>query len=171
MAAMFEHFNTPEEIFSFKLGSALTMEQDSLEMLEELEKTTPRQEFKELFHAHADETRHQIENLKQCFALLGEEVNDSPSPTTKGLAKEAKASIAKTDSTIVDAILLSGGLETERYEMAVYETLITNAKARGADEVVRLLEQNYEQEVAASEKLKAAAEQISKSGIAVSRAA
>jgi ferritin-like metal-binding protein YciE len=39
---MFEHFNTPEEIFSFKLGSALTMEQDSLEMLEKMAQTTPR---------------------------------------------------------------------------------------------------------------------------------
>jgi ferritin-like metal-binding protein YciE len=164
---MFEHFNTPEEIFSFKLGSALTMEQDSLEMLETLAETTPRQEFKELFHSHAEETRHQIENLKQCFALLGEAVNDSPSPTTKGLAKEGKASIAKTDPSIVDAVLLAGGLETERYEMAVYETLITNAKARGASEVVQLLQQNYDQEVAASEKLKAAAEQIATSGIAV----
>src|ERR1700712_1266816 len=104
---MFEHFNTPEEIFSFKLGSALTMEQDSLEMLETLAETTPRQEFKELFRSHAEETRHQIENLKQCFALLGEEVNDSPSPTTKGPAKEGKSPIAKTDPSIVDAGLLS----------------------------------------------------------------
>jgi ferritin-like metal-binding protein YciE len=168
---MFEHFNTPEEIFSFKLGSALTMEQDSLEMLQNLEETTPRPEFKELFHAHAEETRAQIENIKECFALLGEEVNESPSPTTKGLAKEGKAAISKTDSSIVDAILLSGGLETERYEMAVYETLITNAKARGASKVVQLLEQNYDQEVAASEKLKAAAEQIATNGIAVANAA
>jgi len=168
---MFEHFNTPEEIFSFKLGSALTMEQDSLEMLEKMADTTPRPELKELFELHAGETRQQIENLKQCFALLGEEVNDSPSPTTKGLAKEAAASISKTDASIVDAVLLAGGLETEHYEIAVYETLITNAKARGADEVARLLTQNYDQEVAASEKIKSAAAKISADGIAVRAAA
>jgi ferritin-like metal-binding protein YciE len=164
---MFEHFSTPEEIFSFKLSSALTMEHDSLEMLGTLEATTPRPELKELFHVHAEETRQQIANLEQCFALLGEEISDSPSPTTKGLAKEGKASIAKTDASIVDAVLLAGGLETERYEMAVYETLITNAKARGAEEVAQLLQQNYDQEVAASEKLIHAAEAISRDGIAV----
>ena len=91
---MFEHFNSPEEIFSFKLGSALTMEQDSLEMLEKMAATTPRPELRELFESHATETRQQIENIKQCFALLGEEINDSPSPATKGLAKEAAASSA-----------------------------------------------------------------------------
>lgn len=164
---MFEHFTTPEEIFSFKLGSALTMERDSLDMLGTLEATTTRTELKELFHSHADETRDQIANIERCFALLGEDVNDSPSPTTKGLAKEGAASIAKTDPSIVDAVLLAGGLETERYEMAVYETLITNAKARGADEVANLLQQNYDQEVAASEKIKQVAERISMTGIAV----
>jgi ferritin-like metal-binding protein YciE len=168
---MFEHSNTPEEIFSFKLGSALTMQQDSLKMLETMADTTPRPQLKELFRLHATETRQQIENIKQCFALLGEEVNDSPSPTTKGLAKEAAASIAKTDSSIVDAVLLAGGLETEHYEIAVYETLITNAEARGATEVAVLLKQNYEQEVAASEKIKQAAQQISTQGIAVRAAA
>ena len=168
---MFEHFTTPEEIFSFKLGSALTMEQDSLEMLEKMAETTPRPDLKQLFELHAAETRQQIENLKQCFALLGEEVNDSPSPTTKGLAKEAAASISKTDPTIVDAVLLAGGLETEHYEIAVYETLITNAEARGAHEVAALLKKNLEQEVAASEKIKGAAKQISITGIAVGAAA
>jgi ferritin-like metal-binding protein YciE len=168
---MFEHFNTPEEIFSFKLGSALTMEQDSLEMLEKMADTTPRPELKEFFRLHAVETRQQIENIKKCFALLGEEVNDSPSPTTKGLAKEAAASISKTDDSIVDAVLLAGGLETEHYEIAVYETLVTNAEARGATEVAALLKQNLDQEVAASEKIKKAAKEISTSGIAVRAAA
>jgi ferritin-like metal-binding protein YciE len=164
---MFEHFTTPEELFSFKLGSALTMEHDSLEMLETLESTTPRSELKDLFSVHAEETRQQIANLERCFELLGEQVNDAPSPTTKGLAKEGKATIAKTDDSIVDAVLLAAGLETERYEMAVYETLITNAEARGALEVADLLQANYKQEVAASEKLRDAAQRLSRDGFAV----
>jgi ferritin-like metal-binding protein YciE len=168
---MFEHFTTPEEIFSFKLGSALTMEQDSLEMLEKMAETSPRPDLKQLFESHAEETRGQIENIRKCFALLGEDVNDSPSPTTKGLAKEAAASISKTDASIVDAVLLAGGLEAEHYEIAVYETLVTNAEARGAHEVAALLKQNLDQEIAASEKIKAAAKEISTTGIAVGAAA
>jgi ferritin-like metal-binding protein YciE len=161
---MFERFDKPEDIFSFKLGSALTMERDSLEMLEDLEKNAQREELRALFSEHATETRQQIENLEKCFGLLGEEINDSPSPTTKGLAKEGKSMISKTDDSIVDSVLLAGGLETERYEIAVYETLITNADARGAGEVSQLLTANLEQEVAASEKIKAAAKKVAAEG-------
>lgn len=161
---MFEHFSTPEELFSFKLGSALTMEHDSLDMLGDLAEHAQREELRELFEDHARETRQQIENLEKAFALLGESVNDSPSPTTKGLAKEGKSMISKTDDRILDSVLLTGGLETERYEIAVYETLITSAEARGADDVARLLKANLEQEIAASEKIKDAARQIAAQG-------
>ncbi len=161
---MFEHFNTAEELFSFKLGSALSMEHDSLEMLGELEQHAQRAELKTLFREHAEETRQQIKNLEQCFQLLGEKVNDSPSPTTKGLSREGKSTIRKTDPRIVDTVLLSGGLETERYEIAVYEILIVNADARGADEVAVLLRENLKQEEAASEKIKKAAREVAQSG-------
>jgi ferritin-like metal-binding protein YciE len=163
---MFEHFETPEQIFSFKLGSALTMEKDTLAMLGELEATTSRPELKQLFSEHAEETRQQIRNIEKSFELLGEEVNESPSPTTKGLAKEGNAAIKKTDASIVDAILLSGALETEHYEIAVYEVLVTNAEARGATEVAALLQQNLSQEESARDKVKAAAKKISTDGIA-----
>lgn len=161
---MFEHFDTTEEVFSFKLGSALTMEHDSLEMLGDLEASAQRQEVRALFRSHAVETQQQIANLEKCFALLGEEISDSPSPTTKGLAKEGKSMIAKTDDSIVDSVLLSGGLETEHYEIAVYETLITSAEASGANEVAQLLKANLEQEIAASEKIKTAATQVAAQG-------
>lgn len=168
---MFEHFDTPEEIFSFKLGSALTMEKDTLDMLAELEATTSRPELKQLFNAHAEETRQQIRNIEKSFELLGEEINESPSPTTKGLAKEGAAAIKKTDASIVDAILLSGALETEHYGIAVYEVLVTNAEARGATEVAALLKENLAQEEAARDKVKAAAKKISTEGIAYPAAA
>lgn len=164
---MFEHFTTPEEIFSFKLGSALTMEHDSLDMLGELENAATREELKGLFHEHAEETRQQIANLEKCFELLGEDVNDSPSPATKGLAKEGRSFIGKTDDSLVDAVVLAGALETEHYETAVYETLITHADTRGASEVAQLLRQNLDQEKAAIEKIKAAAHTVANGGIAV----
>lgn len=164
---MFEHFTSVEEIFSYKLGSALTMERDSLEMLGDLEKTAVRRELKDLFVEHAHETRQQIENLKQCFMLLGEDVNDSPSPATKGLAKEAKSTTGKADESLVDAVVLAGALETEHYETAVYETLIIHAQARGASDVVELLRQNLEQEKAAIEKIREATQAIARDGIAI----
>ena len=164
---MFERLTTPEEIFSFKLGSALSMEHDTLQMLGDLEEHAQRAELKTMFREHAEETRQQIANIEQCFALLGEPVDDSPSPVTKGLAKEGTSTIKKTDDSVVDAVILAGALETEHYEIAVYETLVTNADARGASEVAALLRQNLAQEETARDKVKQAARRISQEGIAV----
>ena len=167
---MFEHFTTPEEIFSFKLGSALTMEKDTLKMLGDLEEHVQRPELKTLFQEHAEETRHEIANIERCFELLGEKINDSPSPVTAGLAKEGKAAIRKCDDSVVDAVILAGALETEHYEIAVYETLVINADARGATEVAALLRQNLTEEEAARDKIKAAMQTASAHGIAITPA-
>lgn len=163
---MFEHFTTPDEIFHYKLGQALTMEYDALELLGELEKGAMRSDLGELFHEQARETRLHIDNVRRCFVMLGSEVSQTPSPATKGLAKEAKAFMAKTDSTLVDAVVLAGALEAKHYEMAVYETLLIHTKARGAAEIAELLNQNLLQKQAALEKIAAASDSIVRANIA-----
>ena len=143
---MFEKLTTPAEVFSFKLGSALSMERDILGMLPDLQEDAQRDEVTQLLRTHHDETRRHVQNIENAFELLGEGVDDSPSPVTKGLAKEGKSTIRKTDDALVDAVLLSGAAETEHHEIAVYEGLITFAQAMGKGEVVQLLEHNLEQE-------------------------
>lgn len=164
---MFEKLNTPEEIFSFKLGSALTMENNVLELLGELQEKTNRDELRQLFSQHAEETRQQIKNIGESFRLLGEEVDDSPCPAFQGLEKEGKATMKKTDDSIIDAVILAGATETEHHEIAVYETLVNNAEARGAPEVAALLRQNLEQEQHALRAVTAAAQRIAREGYAV----
>ncbi len=68
---MCERFTTPEELFSFKLGSALTMEQKLVAVLEDLEASAQRDEIKRAFRDHRDETRQHVANLEQRFTLLG----------------------------------------------------------------------------------------------------
>ena len=143
---MFERLNTPEEIFSFKLGSALKMEQELVDVLGELEEHARRDEIKQALRQHRGETRQHVVNVEQCFKLLGEEIDNSPCPVISAMAKEGKATIKKTDDALVDAIVLVAATESEHYEIAVYETLVTNAEARGASEVAALLRQNLEQE-------------------------
>jgi ferritin-like metal-binding protein YciE len=163
---MFEKLNTPEEIFSYKLGSALSMEKDILGMLEKLQQETKREELRQLFSAHAEETHQHIRNIEESFRLLGEEPDDSPCPVIQALEKDGNAAMKKTDEDIVDAVILAGATEVEHYEIAVYETLLTNAEARGNPEVAALLRQNLQQERAALEKVKSAAQRISHEGYA-----
>jgi ferritin-like metal-binding protein YciE len=168
---MFEKLTTPEEIFSFKLGAALTMEQKLVEVLEELEEHAQREEIRQALREHCEETRQHVATIEQCFRLLGEEVDDSPCPTIEAMAKEGKATIKKTDESIVDAVILTAASESEHHEIAVYETLITNAEARGTFEVAELLKQNLEQEKHALDVARTTMKTIATEGIAVGTAA
>ena len=168
---MFERLNTPEEIFTFKLGSALTMEQKLVEVLGELEEHANRDDIKRALREHREETRQHATNIEQAFKLLGEEVDDSPCPVVEAMAKDDKATIKKTDDSLVDAVILAAAAESEHYEIAVYETLITNAEARGASEVAALLRQNLEQEKHALQTARLAMQTIAQRGFAVAATA
>ena len=167
---MFEKFSTPEEIFSFKLGSALTMEKELVSVLEELEEHAQRREIKQALSEHRRQTQEHVRNVEECFRLLGEEVDDSPCPTISAMAKEGKATIKKTDDAIVDEVILMAAGESEHHEIAVYRALIANAQARGASEVARLLQQNLEQEQHALQVAETTMNAIASSGIAVAGA-
>jgi hypothetical protein len=116
---LFERLNTPEEIFNFKLGSALKMEDELIDVLEELEQHAHRPEIKQALSQHREETRQHVANIKRCFELLGEEMDDSPNPVISAMAKEGKATLKKTDDSLADAIVLVAATESEHYEIAV----------------------------------------------------
>ena len=157
---MFDKLNNQRELFGHKLGSALTMEHDVLEMLGDLEEKAQRNELKQQFHHHSDETRQQIDNIEQVFKSLGEEADESPSLVTKALEKEAKADIKMADDSVVDAVILTGAAETEHHEIAVYESLIAQAEELGQPDALRLLQQNLEIEQHTLEEVKKQQRQV-----------
>ena len=162
--------HTPEEIFSWKLGAALSMEHTVVDSLQDMQQETPRAEVRDLLAKHEEQSRDQIARIEQCFQLLGEEVDDSPCPAMQGIAKEGKATLKKIDDAIVDAGILSGAIETEHHEIAVYEVLVTNAKARGREDVADLLAQNLREEEETLEAVKALGERLANEGYAVAAA-
>jgi ferritin-like metal-binding protein YciE len=143
---MFERLNTPQEAYNFKLGAALKMEHTVLEMLEDLQDKAEDEKLKEQFRHHHQETQEHIANLERVFGLFGWEVDDSPCPAIEAIDKEGKTNIKKTDSSLVDSVILQGAVETEHHEIAVYENLIINAQAMGRDDVAQVLQQNLAQE-------------------------
>jgi ferritin-like metal-binding protein YciE len=157
---MFEKLNTPGELFHYKLGAALKMENTVLEMLGDLEEAAQRPQLKQQFSHHADETRQQIGNIEQAFRAIGEEPDDSPCPAIEGIEKEGKANIKKADDAVIDAVILSGAAETEHHEIAVYEGLITEADAMGNQDIVRLLQENLGQEQHTLEEVKRASSEL-----------
>ena len=74
--------------------------------------------------------------------------------------------IKEADESLVDAVILSGVIETEHHEIAVYDGLIIQAEQMDDEDVVALLHENLEQEEAVLDKAVKAAEQSAKELIA-----
>jgi ferritin-like metal-binding protein YciE len=153
---------TPKELFVHKVGAALTMEETILEMLEELHEEASDPQLQRNLQQHYRETQQHVANLNQVFQALGEEPEKQPCPAIEGLEKEGKQNIKQTDDSLVDAVILSGVIETEHHEIAVYDGLIISAEQMDDQDIVALLHENLEQEEAALDKAVKASEQSAK---------
>jgi ferritin-like metal-binding protein YciE len=155
-----DSIESPRELFTHKLGAALTMEQKVLGMLPQLEEASTRSELKERFRHHATETEQQIRNLEQIFHTIGAEVDDKPCPAIEGLEKEGQTMLKQTDERLVDVVVLGAAAETEHHEIAVYEGLIAQAEALGEQDVVPLLQENLEIEQHTLDEVKRSMQQV-----------
>jgi ferritin-like metal-binding protein YciE len=150
---------TPTELFAHKLGAALTMEETILEMLEELQQKASDPKLQRQLQQHHTETQQQVQNLRRIFDALGTQPEKQPCPAIEGLEKEGQQMIKTVDDALVDSVILSGVIETEHHEVAVYDVLIIQAEQMGDDDIVALLQENLEQEEATLDKAVKAAEQ------------
>jgi ferritin-like metal-binding protein YciE len=163
---MLERLNTPEELYQHKLGAALNMEQTVLNMLDDNAEEAQDEQLKQLLRHHQDETREQIANLERAFQSFGWDVDETANVAFKAFDKQAKAEVKMADDSLDDDLIVAGAAETEHHEIAVYEWLITNAKAMGRDDVAQLLQQNCDQEQHTLEEVRTATERIASATIA-----
>lgn len=153
---------TPTDLFVHKLGATLTMEETILELLEELEDKASDPKLQKQLQQHHTETVQQIQNLRRIFDALGQAPEKQPCPPIEGLDKEGRQMIKEVDDALVDSVILSGVIETEHHEIAVYDVLIIQAEQMDDDDIVALLQENLEQEEATLDKAVKAAEQSAK---------
>ena len=152
--------DTADELLHFQLRTALTMEDDSLAALAVLEKAAKSAKVKKMFSHHADETKEQIENLRKVFELLDLKQTTAPSPSTKGISKQAESLIQRSAPSLQDQVVLASALGNEHYEIAAYEALIVPVTKMGLSDAAALLQANLEQETHTSEELKAELERM-----------
>ena len=152
----------PQKLFEHELGMALGAERKVLTTLRKLEQSAQREELKQQFHHHLEETEGQIKTLEQAFKALRAQAGAHEADSANGIAAEGEKLIGKVDDELIDAVLLGAAAKTEHVEIAMYEGLITKAEAMGADDVVALLEENLEQEKHTLEEVNRAAQKLSK---------
>jgi ferritin-like metal-binding protein YciE len=154
--------NDPQKLFEYELAMALGAERKVLTTLRKLEQRAQRDQLKQQFHHHLEETEGQIKNLEQALQAMGAKVGAHDADSANGIAAEGEKLMEKVDDELIDAVLLGAAAKTEHVEIAMYEGLITKAEAMGEDDIVSLLEENLEQEKHTLEEVKTASEKLSK---------
>ena len=148
-----------KQVYVDELKDAYDFEHQILDALPKMEEAASSPELKRAFQEHRRETENQVRRLEQVFNHLGRDAERKTCKGMKGLIAEGEDFVkARGDGAAIDAALISGAQRVEHYEMAVYGTLRTYARALGHEEQATLLQQNLSEEKAADEKLTGLAE-------------
>jgi ferritin-like metal-binding protein YciE len=148
-----------EKLYVDELKDAYDFEHQILDALPKMEESATHPELQAAFREHRRETENQVRRLEQVFNSLGRDAERKTCKGMKGLLDEGEEYIkARGDDATIDAALISGAQRVEHYEMAVYGTLRTYARALGHEDQATLLNQSLEEEGAADAKLTRLAE-------------
>ncbi|HWJ19552.1 MAG TPA: ferritin-like domain-containing protein [Geobacterales bacterium] len=150
-----------KEVLIDELRDMYSAENQLVKALPKLAKGAKSPKLQELFAAHLEETKGQVERLKEVFEKLEEKPTGSHCNGMEGVIEEGADALEKDEEgASFDSGLIGAALRTEHYEIAGYQASIAMAKALGMTEIASLLTDNLDEEVAAAEKITAAARPI-----------
>src|SRR5580704_10499714 len=144
-----------------ELRDMYSAENQLVKALPKLAKGANNAKLKQLFTAHLEETKGQVERLKAVFGHLEEKPTGEHCDGMEGIVEEGKSALEKDEEgASFDCGLIGAALRTEHYEIAAYQATISMAKTLGMQDVVDLLSANLQEELAAAAKITEASQPI-----------
>jgi ferritin-like metal-binding protein YciE len=154
------------ELLVEELGRLLTIEETLAKMvLPKLLLEVEDQGLKQVVQRHLEETRGHAGRVKEAFLALGELPAGKPAYGLDGLRTEHAATAPTVARGARGLVHCSAAMGTEHYEINAYETALRLADALGAEDVGGLLRANFDEEIAALEKLGAEADRLAQSAV------
>jgi ferritin-like metal-binding protein YciE len=145
---------TLDDLFLDTLKDIYYAERQIAKTLPKMAKAAQSPALKAGFEQHLEETEGQIERLQQVFEIIGKPARGKTCDAILGIIEEGKEIITEYKGTAaLDAGLVSSAQAVEHYEIARYGTLKTWAAQLGMKDVVALLDQTLQEEVATDKKL------------------
>lgn len=142
------------DLFLHLLQDMYYAEHQIKKTLPKMSKKATRQDLKDAFETHLEETEDQIEKLEQVFEILGEEKEKEECEAIEGLLDEGEELIKESEEGDVrDAALIAAAQKVEHYEIASYGTLCAMANELNYPEAAQILHEILEQEKDTDEKL------------------
>jgi ferritin-like metal-binding protein YciE len=151
----------PLEMFQHEVGDIYDAEQRFLrgQQLMVIKATDPQ--LQNLLKEHVEQTRQQIQTLKEVFSLLGQRPKGVTCDSAQRLVVEAAKTMEEAATNGIRDILIGrAAAKVEHYEIASYRGLVTAAELMGQDQIKSLLEQNLQQEEHAADLLERSAPQL-----------
>jgi Mn-containing catalase len=98
---------------------------------------------------HLEETKEQVERLKEVFALIGEQAKSKPCKGMAGLIEEGEEVLdeaSELDDAAADLALIAAAQKVEHYEISAYGTARTMAGQIGLPAIATLLNRSLAEE-------------------------
>jgi ferritin-like metal-binding protein YciE len=122
-------------------------ERQILKALPKMAKASGSEELKNALLHHREETQGQVDRLQKAFEALGKRARGITCEAINGLIEEGEEVIEEfPEGSVRDAGIVACAQAVEHYEMARYGTIVAWAKAVGADDVARLMQETLEEE-------------------------
>lgn len=141
-----------EELLVEQLRDLLHAEGQLVKALPKLVKAARAESLKFALEHHLEETKEQVERLKEVFALVGVPAKSKPCKGMAGLVEEGEEVIEEgkeLDDAAADLALIAAAQKVEHYEISAYGTARTMAGQVGLPEAAALLNKSLaEEEVA-----------------------
>ncbi|GHB92305.1 ferritin-like domain-containing protein [Cerasicoccus arenae] len=143
------------ELYIEQLQDIYSAETQLVDFLHQLSWKARSTGLKQALGNHLDETKGQVDRLKQVFANhSGANPDGHTCQAMKGLVREGKEALdTHGKSEIIDAHLVANASRIEHYEIAAYTTAISIATSLDYKADVELLKESLKQEKAASNDL------------------
>ena len=144
-----------------ELRDMYSAENQLVKALPKLAKGAKNPKLKSLFALHLEETKGQVERLKQVFSLLDEKPTGEHCNGMEGVIEEGADALEKDEEgASFDSGVIGAALRTEHYEIAGYTATIAMATTLGLNDVVELLTENLNEEETAAKKILDVAQSI-----------
>jgi ferritin-like metal-binding protein YciE len=142
------------EVMLEELRDLYSAENQLVKALPKFAKAAEDEELQQAFSEHLEETKGQVDRLKQVFSLLQEKPTGKHCNGMEGLVEEGKEAInEEEEGEAYDIGLIGAAARVEHYEIAGYTAVIAMLKGLGLEEAVEILEGTLDEENSALEKL------------------
>ena len=152
-----------KDVLIDELRDLYSAENQLLKAMPKAAKGVESAELKEIFKQHIEETKGQVERLKQVFTQLGKKPTGKHCEGMEGAIKEVQEALEEDEEgALKDAGIIGAAMRVEHYEIAGYTVAIAMAKQLGEKDIAATLTETLKEEQNAGKLVLNASKQILK---------